>query len=191
MRRDTRKIPEINTISTADMAFILLVFFVLLTSIDTNVGLQVELPKAKNRYSEIIQNQQFKERNILRIEITNQDELLCGNQRIALNDLKNKVKDFLVNANNENTKPEFVEMEIPFFGNKRITKNHVISIKSGGDTSYKVFFEVQNEVIKAYDELRDEIAWTKWQTKFITLTLAQQKAVEQIFPYKIAEVITN
>jgi len=76
---------------------------------------------------------------------------------------------------------------VPFFGNTMVTENHVISLQSDRGSSYQAYFDVQNELVAAYNELRDELAQEKWQKNYAELNEDQQKAIREIFPQKISE----
>lgn len=75
---------------------------------------------------------------------------------------------------------------MPFFGNVMVTENHVISLQSDRGSSYQAYFDVQNELVAAYNELRDELAQEKWQKNYADLNEDQQK-IRDIFPQKISE----
>lgn len=184
-----RKVPEINSSSTADIAFLLLIFFLITTSMDTDQGLARQLPPMPEEDQEINDDVKIRERNILEIMINRNNELMCNGEVIPLNKLRERAKEFVANPYDESNKPEKHVMDIPYFGNYMVTKNHVISVQNDGDTSYKVYFEVQNELVAAYNELRDEISLEKWHKKFAALSSDQQDAVREIYPQKISEAV--
>ena len=68
-----------------------------------------------------------------------------------------------------------------------VTKNHVISLQNDRGTSYQAYIDVQNELAKAYNELRDDISKNKFGKVFADLSEDEQKAVQQIYPQKISE----
>lgn len=189
MAKGNRKVPEINSSSTADIAFLLLIFFLVTTSMDTDMGLARQLPPMPDENEKIDEDIKIKERNILKIMINRNNEIMYGDEVIPLNKLRERAKEFVANPYNDATKPEKVSERIPFFGDYMITKNHVISVQNDGDTSYKVYFEVQNELVAAYNELRDEISKEKWQKNYAALTEDQQAAVREIYPQKISEAV--
>lgn len=186
MARKKRDVPEINSSSTADMAFILLLFFLLTTSMDTDKGLARRLPEPpqENQKKEDVD---IKERNILQVFVNFQDQLMVGDSYLSVEQLRDKAKEFIANPNDDEKLPEKVAEEVPFFGTQRITKNHVISLRCDRGTSYKTYIAVQNELVAAYNELRDELAQQKWQTNYASLNSEQQEAIRKIYPQVISE----
>ena len=83
--------------------------------------------------------------------------------------------------------PEKHAKEVPFFGTMQVTDKHVISLRCDRGSSYKAYIAVQNELVAAYNELRDEIAEQKWQKKYADLDEVQQDAIRQIYPQMISE----
>lgn len=189
MAKGKRSVPEINSSSTADIAFLLLIFFLITTSMDTDMGLARQLPPMPDEEEQINDEIKIKERNILKIMINRHNELMYDDEVIPVNKLREKAKEFIANPYNENNKPEKQVVQVPYFGDYMVTKNHVISVANDGDTSYRVYFEVQNELVAAYNELRDEISLEKWQKKYNALSEDQQKAVRMIYPQKISEAV--
>ncbi len=186
MAKRKREVPEINSSSTADMAFILLLFFLLTTSMDTDRGLARRLPEPpqENQKKEDVD---IKERNILQVFVNFQDQLMVGDSYLSVDQLRDKAKEFIANPNDDEKLPEKVAEEVPFFGTQRITKNHVISLRCDRGTSYKTYIAVQNELVAAYNELRDELAQQKWQKNYADLSEEQQEAVRKIYPQVISE----
>lgn len=186
MAKKKREVPEINSSSTADMAFILLLFFLLTTSMDTDRGLARRLPEPpqENQKKEDVD---IKERNILQVFVNFQDQLMVGDSYLSVEQLRDKAKEFIANPNDDEKLPEKVAEEVPFFGTQRITKSHVISLRCDRGTSYKTYIAVQNELVAAYNELRDELAQQKWQKNYADLSEEQQEAIRKIYPQVISE----
>ena len=186
MAKGKRKVPDINSSSTADIAFLLLIFFLITTSMDTDRGLARLLPPPPEDQDQ--QNtDKIKERNILQVYLNKDDALMCGNDYIGVEQLREKAKEFIANPYNDETKPEKHAKDIPFFGNMMITEKHVISLRCDRGSSYKAYLAVQNELVAAYNELRDELAQEKWQKNYVDLNDDQQKAIRDIYPQKISE----
>ena len=186
MAKGKRKVPDINSSSTADIAFLLLIFFLITTSMDTDRGLARRLPPPpeQNQKNDDIK---LKERNVLQVFLNMNDQLMCGNDYITTDQLRAKAKEFIANPYNDETKPEKHAKDIPFFGNMMITEKHVISLRCERGSSYKAYLAVQNELVAAYNELRDELAQEKWQKNYVDLNDDQQKAIRDIYPQKISE----
>lgn len=186
MAKGKREVPEINSSSTADIAFLLLIFFLITTSMDTDQGLARRLPPPPEENSKV-EDQEIRERNILTVFVNFNDQLMVGNDYLSVDQLRQRAKDFIANPLNEDDKPEKRPVEVPFFGTVMVTKNHVISLRCDRGTSYKTYIAVQNELVAAYNELRDELAQEKWQKNYADLNPEQQEAIREIYPQVISE----
>lgn len=186
MARKKRTVPEVNSSSTADMAFILLLFFLLTTSMDTDRGLARRLPEPP-RPDQKKEDADIKERNILQVFVNFRDELMCGSEFISVDQLRDKAKEFIANPTNDESLPEKVAVEVPFFGTQMVTKRHVVSLRCDRGTSYKAYIAVQNELVAAYNELRNELAQQKWGKNYADLGEDQQEAIREIYPQVISE----
>ena len=172
MAKGNRKVPEINSSSTADIAFLLLIFFLITTSMDTDRGLARQLPPPPEK-DQVDNDVVVKDRNVLQIFLNFQNQLMCGGEIVDVKQLREKAKEFIANPYNDEKLPEKHAKDVPFFGNVMVTENHVISL--------------QSELVAAYNELRDELAQEKWQKNYADLNEDQQKAIRDIFPQKISE----
>ena len=181
-----RKTPGINGSSSADIAFMLLIFFLITTSMDTDKGLARRLPPPVPK-DQKKQDVDINKRNLLIVLINSNNEILCGDQFVDIKQLKDKVKEFIDNPYNDENKPEKVEEDVPFFGKIMTAKKHVISLQNDRGTEYQAYISVQNELAKAYNELRDDLSEKKFGMAFAELDEEQQKAVQQVYPQKISE----
>ena len=190
MAKKKRKMPGLNTSSTADIYFMLLIFFLVTTSMDTDRGLARQLPPPPEENAEV-KDIIVKERNILNVRMNSAGNLMLedmdGQKFIKLEELRAIVKDFIANPKHEENKPEFHTERLPYFGDVEITNNHVISVQNDRGTPYKVYFNVQHELIAAYNELRDEISLKQFNKPYAELNEDQQKAVRDYYPQKISE----
>ena len=190
MAKKKRKMPGLNTSSTADISFMLLIFFLVTTSMDTDRGLARQLPPPPEENAEV-KDIIVKERNILNVRMNSAGNLMLedmdGQKFIKLEELRAIVKDFIANPKHEENKPEFHTERLPYFGDVELTKNHVISVQNDRGTPYKVYFNVQHELIAAYNELRDEISLKQFNKPYAELNEDQQKAVRDYYPQKISE----
>ena len=181
-----RKTPGINGSSSADIAFMLLIFFLITTSMDTDKGLARRLPPPVPKDQKNDADVDIKKRNLLVVLINSNNQILCGDQFVDIKQLKEKIKEFIDNPYNDEHKPERVEVDVPFFGKKMVTKNHVISLQNDRGTEYQAYINVQNEIAAAYNELRDGVSKEQFGKAFADLNDEQQKAVQQIYPQKIS-----
>ncbi|MGL4411568.1 MAG: ExbD/TolR family protein [Bacteroidales bacterium] len=186
MARKKKKVPEINASSTADIAFLLLIFFLITTSMDTDRGLARRLPPPvpKDQKQEDID---VKERNVLVVLINSNNQLMVNGQPLDVLQLKEKTKEFIDNSNDDPTLPERFVVDVPFFGATMVTKNHVISLQNDRGTEYQAYIRVQNELIAAINELRNNISNKKFGKVFEELNDEEKKAVQTIYPQKISE----
>ena len=182
-----RKTPGINGSSSADIAFMLLIFFLITTSMDTDQGLARRLPPPVPKDQKNDADVDIKKRNLLVVLVSSGNQIMCGGELTEIKQLKDKVKEFVENPYNDANKPEKVEVDVPYFGKKMVSKNHVISLQSDRGTSYQAYIDVQNELAAAYNELRDDVSKEKFGKAFMDLDEEQQKAVQQIYPQKISE----
>lgn len=186
MGKTKRKIKEINSSSMADISFLLLIFFLVTTSMNVSTGLQRRLPPPlpPDQKPEDID---IKKRNIFVVKVNSLNQLLVQGQEINVRDLREKAKEFIKNEANDPNLPEKVTVDIPNIGNVEITKDHVISLQNDVDTQYQAYIEVQNELVGAYNELRNEFAQERFGKKYDELDPELQKAVQDVYPQKISE----
>lgn len=186
MARKKRKVPGLNASSTADISFILLIFFLVTTSMDTDSGLARRLPPPPEENQEDAQID-VKERNVLKVRINSAGNLLCGEDYIEITQLCDRAKEFIKNEENRPNLPEKHLKNIPLLGQCAITDKHVISVQTDRGTPYNVYFQVQNELIRAYNELRDELSKAKFGKVYAALSEEQQAAIREYYPQKISE----
>ncbi len=181
-----RELQEINAGSMADIAFLLLIFFLVTTTMDTDTGLTRRLPPMPPP-NEKPNPDLIKKRNVFVVLVNKENQLLVAGKLMNIRDLKDAAKEFIANPNNDPELPSKTEEDIPYFGKVMVTKNHVISLQTDRGTSYGMYIAVQNELVKAYDELRDGKAMERFGKKFKDLNTSEQDAIEKIYPLKISE----
>ena len=183
-----RKMPGLNTSSTADISFMLLICFLVTTSMDTDQGLARSLPKPPE--DDQLNNEiKVKERNILNIRINKDNYLLIGDDYATLADVKERAKEFIKNEDNKPNLPELKPHKVKELGKTfMVTENHVISVQTYRGTDYGVYFAVQDALVSAYNEIRDEFSKQEFGGyKYDQLTADQQKIVRDVYPQKISE----
>lgn len=186
MARKKRKVPGLNASSTADISFILLIFFLVTTSMDTDSGLARRLPPPPEDNQEDAELD-VKERNVLKVLVNARGQVLCGDEFIEVDQLCDKAKEFIKNEDNRANLPEKHIKNIPLLGQCVVTEKHVISVQTHRGTPYNVYFQVQNELIRAYNELRDELSKAKFGKAYAALSEEQQEAIREYYPQKISE----
>lgn len=189
-----KKVPQINASSMADISFLLLIFFLVTTSMDVNKGLARRLPPPpQTQPNQEKLDMKIKKRNLMVVKINSQNKLMVNGEVMEVKRLKDEVKKFILNKDNDPNLPEVVEDPFDFGGNigqltVRYTKDHIISVQNDVDTKYETYLDVQNELVRAYNEVRDESAWRYYKVrKFNELSESQQKVIQKIYPQKISE----
>ena len=133
-----------------------------------------------------VQNQKINRRNIIVVKINSADRLMAGNEPIDVSMLKFKIKEFLINANNDPKLPEKENKTIEGYGDYMVSKG-VISLQNDRGTSYQAYIAVQNEIVKAIDELRDDFSKANYGKPYLSLDEDHQKIVREAIPQNISE----
>jgi biopolymer transport protein ExbD len=196
MARKKRELTEINAGSMADIAFLLLVFFLVTTTMDTSWGLARRLPPP------LLENQPdpppIKDRNVFVVLANANDQLLVEGAIMEIQNLREAAKDFIANPQRKENLPEFREENIELLGTTQVSKQ-VISLQNDNGTSYKLYIQVQNELAAAYNELRDDLASQKFGVTYTQLEetaklegatdLDKQrvKSIRAVYPQRISE----
>mgnify|MGYP002588848536 FL=1 len=186
MAKKKREVPEINSSSTADIAFLLLIFFLITTSMDTDRGLARLLPPPPEDQDQD-NTDKIKERNVLQVYLNKDDALMCGNDYIGVEQLREKAKEFIANAGNAEHMPEKTQKNVEFFGTTLVNDKHVISLQNDRGSSYQAYISVQNELVAAYNELRDELGKAKFGKAYNECSEDEQKAIREYYQQKISE----
>lgn len=180
-----RKTPAINSSSMADIAFLLLIFFLVSTTMDIDTGIYKKLPPIPEE-EELEKPPEVKKRNVLAILVNRNNDLLVNGEILDISQLREKTKEFILNPLNNAELPEKRETEVPFFGTVMVSKG-LVSLQNDRGTSYEMYIAVQDELAAASRELKDEKAMQKWNKKFKELEEEQQKAVRKYVPMQISE----
>ena len=186
MAKKKRSVPGLNASSTADISFILLIFFLVTTSMDTDMGLARRLPPPPEKDQEELELD-VKERNVLKVRLNADGNLMVNSDFIGIEELCERAKEFVENKNNSSHLPEKHMKDIELLGQCAVTDKHVISVQTDRGTSYNIYFQVQNELVRAYNELRDELSKAKFGKLYVNLTEEQQTAIREYYPQKISE----
>lgn len=184
-----RKVQEINASSMADISFLLLIFFLVTTTMAVDKGLSRQLPPPLPPDMEKPEVE-IKQRNIFVVLVNSNDELLVQGEPLDIRNLKEKAKEFILNASNSETLPEVVAVQVDFGDGEETvmtTKNHIISLQNDRGTYYQKYIEVQNELAAAYNEIREDYARAKFNMSYEELSEDQQKGVQKVYPQKISE----
>lgn len=186
MERKKRKVQEINASSMADISFLLLIFFLVTTSMSVDKGLSRRLPQPLPPDTEV-EDTKIKERDIFVVKINSMNQLLVEGKEMNVKELRAAAKEFIENPENADNLPVKFQEEIPGLGLVEYTKDHVISVQNDVDTQYQAYLEVQNELVAAYNELRNEYAMKRFGKTYAELDEDTQKAIQKLYPQKISE----
>ncbi len=182
-----KKIPQINASSMADISFLLLIFFLVTTSMDVNQGLARRLP-APIPPDQKVEDTDINKRNLMIVKINSANQLMVQGQETSIKQLRAKAKEFILNENEYAELPKLFEEDFGApIGTIKYTKDHVISVQNDVDTQYQAYLDVQNELVAAYNELRDECARKYFHKGYNELDEDQQKQVQKVYPQKISE----
>ena len=181
----SKKVPELNSSSSADIAFLLLSYFLMTTTMNQDSGLQRRLPPMPAKDQEV-QDQKVNRRNIIIVKINSQDRLFAGNEPIDVSRLKDKIKEFLLNPNDDPKLPEKEMKDIEGFGQYPVSKG-VISLQNDRGTSYQAYIAVQNEIVRAINEIREDFCRANYGKAYENLTEEQQEIVREAVPQLISE----
>ena len=180
-----RKTPGLNTQSTADIAFLLLCYFLMTSTMDQQSGLQRRLPPMPDQ-NQKTEDTKVNKRNIIIVKINSSDRLFAGDQLLDVSQLTDKIKEFITNPNNDPNLPEREMKNIEGYGEYPVSKG-VISLQNDRGTSYRAYIAVQNELVKAINEVRDDFCKQNYGKAYTFLTEDQQKIVREAIPQNISE----
>jgi biopolymer transport protein ExbD len=183
MARNKRAIPEINAGSMADIAFLLLIFYLVTTTMDTDKGINRKLPPYDE--TEIQDPPPIKERNIFTVLVNSNDQLLLEDDYLEISELRAKAKEFIDNNGDGSC------AHCKGYGSSESSDNPdkaVISLQNDRGTSYGMYVKVQNELVAAYTELREELSEEEFGKSFEELENEDDiDFIKNAYPQKISE----
>jgi biopolymer transport protein ExbD len=181
-----RSTPEINSSSMADIAFLMLIFFLVTTTMDVDTGIARQLPPIPEK--DVKTEVEINKRNLFPVLINAQDRLLVNGRPMNIDDLKDKAKEFIKSNPNRSDLPEIEYITVTGIRGVVPVSKGVISLQNDRGTTYGRYMEVQDKLVAAYNELRNEAAYQYFGKRtFDELNEDQQEAVKQVYPQKISE----
>lgn len=184
MAINKKKTPEVNAGSMADIAFLLLIFFLVATTMNVDSGINRTLPPWVDEEQQ--DAPPIKERNILKVFVSAYDQLMVQGEQIHISQLKDKAKEFMLNPFDDPNLPEKETVTNDILGSHVVSKG-VISLKADRSTTYNTYVMVQNELSRAFNEIRDELSIEKFGKPVAELTDDQRKAVNEAIKLSISE----
>ena len=191
-----RAAPEVNAGSMADIAFLLLIFFLVTTTIETDSGINRKLPPMEDSDEDVI----IKQKNIFTVLLNGKDQLLVEDNIMELKDLREAAREFLDNGGDGSCNYCQGKKDPSSSDNP---DKAIISLKNERETSYKTYIAVQNELVAAYNELRDVRAEAEYGMPFTEMEanykdvnwpgnkVKLKEKIDQIkadYPQKLSEV---
>lgn len=170
MASKKRGTPEINAGSMADIAFLLLIFFLVTTTMDTDTGVRATLPPLP----EDVEPPDFNKRNVLEIRINSTDQLLVEGELMDISELKDFTKKFILNYGKDPNLSDNPDQA-------------VVSLQNDRGTGYDIYIQVQDNLRIAYREIHDVESQKKYGLNFKQLTEEEQDVIKAIIPPKISE----
>lgn len=156
-----RKTPEVNASSMADIAFLLLIFFLVTTTMDVDSGIFRRLPQMQ---PEDAVPPKIAERNLLQVLVNMHNTLLVGGEEMQISALKEKTIEFITNPARSSNLPQYETKDIPLFGPIEVSKG-IVSLRCDRVTSYEVYLAVQDELTSAFTFVRNQASNDKWGKK--------------------------
>ena len=175
--------PGLNTSAMSDISFLLLAFFLMTSSINTDMGIARRLPPP---LPPDFTPPEVRERNIFQVKINRNDRILFNKEVGDISLLKERAKEFLGNPQDLPNLPEKQTIDIDFLGKYPVSKG-VISLQNDRGTSYETYFKVQNELTAAINEMRDELSRQKFSRPYKDLDEAHRSAIDKAIPVAISE----
>ena len=161
-KRNHRQIPELNTTSTADISFMLLIFFLVTSSMDTDKGLLRQLPPPPQEQQP---PQDIRKDHVLQVTLDASDQLAVNGTLLTTQLLKEQIMEFIAADRTD----------------------HVISIRTDRATTYEAYFRMQNAIVAAYNQLREKYARERYGKGYDELVEEQRDEVNQYYPQRISE----
>ena len=184
MAKQKKKVPDLNAGSMADISFLLLIFFLVTTTMDVDSGITRRLPPP---VEDPEMDVKVKERNIMNVMINKYDKMLVNGKPGDITTLKDMTKEFITPRPNDEKAPETEVKEIELLGNVMLSKG-VVSLKNDRGTSYLMYIKVQNELARAFNEMKDEMSLKYFGQHYTDLTDEDKiNAINKAVPVRISE----
>jgi biopolymer transport protein ExbD len=178
-----RALPEINAGSMADIAFLLLIFFLVTTTMDVDSGINRKLPPWEP--DQIQDPPPIKKKNIFTVLVNSRDELLVEDEYMEIKDLREATKRFL--NNNGDGSCDYCNDGLRSPTSSDNPLKAIVSLQNDRGTSYKMYIAVQNELAAAYNELREELAQRRYGKSYEDLSEEEAEEIQEAYPQKISE----
>ena len=168
VRRNKRQVPGLNTASTADISFMLLIFFLVTTSMDVDKGLFRLLPSPEPQKQ--LKTETIVDKNtLMALHVTADNRLLLNDKPVEVSRLKGEIIQFV----------------------NRLGNRHLISIESDREADYDLYFQMQNQIMIAYNEIRNQYSMKHFGKAFDALSSSQKESVRKNCQQRVTESYAN
>ncbi|MEX2586265.1 MAG: biopolymer transporter ExbD [Balneolaceae bacterium] len=171
LKKRQRDDVEIEGSSMADIAFLLLVFFLVVTTIDVDTGIGLVLPPIPDD----VEPPPIRERNMLRILVNAQGMILLDDEPVSADQVKNMVIEFVDNPANDPNLSESPD-------------DAIVSIRTDRQTPYNVYIDMLDEVMGAYEDLRHQVSMERFGVPYSALEddSVEQEQIRELYPKRIS-----
>lgn len=173
-----RTAPEINAGSMADIAFLLLIFFLVTTTIESDKGITRRLPPMEDADAPP-STSTVKERNVFEIVINRNGDLLVRDKPMDIKDLRQSAIDFIDNGGGTGSAacPYCQGPKDPKMSEN--PKKGVVVLEYDRQTKYGQYIAVQNELMGAFNHLRDRMALSEFGESWEDIQNEYEKARDE------------
>ena len=162
-RRKRREVPGLNTTSTADISFMLLVFFLVTTSMDVDKGMNRQLPPKQDEKQEM---QDVDRSKVMSLALSEEGLLTIDEKPANIDKIRRQLKEFIVT----------------------IGPSHIIELKTDRKCDYDTYFHLQNEIVRSYREIRDAASKQQFGKPYSKCSVEQREQLMEKFPQRVQEV---
>ncbi len=180
-----KEVPGLNTTSTADISFMLLIFFLVTSSMNIEKGLTRQMPPPDDSTEE--QEVEVKERNVLQLDIDHSDRLTCNGDPITTQELSQRVERFVTNKDNDPKLPEKSRREVHLMGLTQVSDRHVIMIHADPNSTFNTYFNMQNAIVRGYYRARNTLARNRFGHTYDKCSDDERDALAIVYPQRIRE----
>ncbi len=162
-RRKRREVPGLNTTSTADISFMLLVFFLVTTSMDVDKGMNRQLPPKQDEKQEMMDVDRSK---VMSLALSEEGLLTIDEKPANIDKIRRQLKEFIVSTG----------------------PSHIIELKTDRKCDYDTYFHLQNEIVRSYREIRDAAAKQQFGKPYSKCSVEQREQLMEKYPQRVQEV---
>ena len=184
-RRIRPDIPEINATSTADMAFMLLIFFLLTTSLETEKSISRRLVPLTDSVD--VQPLIVKKRNLLDIRLDSEGKIYFKGHETSLSLLKELVRKCVENTSRNDSMPEVNQLTLPLIGEVPVFDAHILALRYDAHTDYNTYFAVQSILMEVYADICNDLSIKYFHVPYKQASSSQQEMVCTCCPIRISE----